>query len=410
MSVSIGSLRLGTPMVLAPMAGVTNAAFRHICIEMALAGLRDAHVSAPERQYASDFAPAGLFVNEMVIARALVEGNRHSYELLKPAGNEPLRSIQLHGTDPETMARATEIVIREGAAHIDLNFGCPVPKVTRRGGGAALPWKTGHFARIVAAVVTAARAADSAHPVPVTVKLRVGIDANHLTFIDAARAAIDSGAAAVCLHARTANQYYSGQADWARIAELVAELAETGVAVFGNGDIWTAGDAVQMLRESGCAGVEIGRGVQGNPWLLRDTAAALRGMEPAPRTLPTLREVLDVLNHQAELHVRYTGDEPHALEDMRKHIGWYLRGFPVGGAARSTLNRVGSLAELRAESERLLQQVDPETRMPVETPGHRGRGGTTRRTKLPEHWLDSRDINDVDVIRHAELDASDTVY
>ncbi len=242
----LGALEVAVPVVLAPMAGITNTAFRRLC-----------------REYGE-----GLYVSEMITSRALVERNANTMRLIRHHESETPRSIQLYGVDPATMAEAARILVAEDRAdHIDMNFGCPVPKVTRKGGGAALPWKLDLFRDIVAAVVGAAG------EVPVTVKMRKGIDDDHLTYLDAARAAEAAGAAAVALHARTAGQFYSGSADWSAIARLKETV--TSIPVLGNGDIWSADDAVRMMAETGCDGVVVGRGCLGRPWLFGDLARAL---------------------------------------------------------------------------------------------------------------------------------------
>ncbi|MDR0593328.1 MAG: tRNA-dihydrouridine synthase, partial [Bifidobacteriaceae bacterium] len=223
---NLGRLAAPLPVVLAPMAGVTNLPFRLLC-----------------RSFGT-----GLFVTEMVTGRALAAGHPATLALLRHDPAERPRSVQLLGADPATVAAAARL-IRQGdlADHIDLNFGCPVPKVTRQGAGAALPWRREVFRRVVAEAVAAA------DPLPVTVKLRLGLDADRLTFLDAGLAAEAAGAAAITLHARTAAQYYSGRADWSRIAEL--KRAVRSVPVLGNGDVFTADDAAAMVSQTGCDGV-----------------------------------------------------------------------------------------------------------------------------------------------------------
>ena len=250
----LGRLTIESPVVLAPMAGITNRAFRRLCRDYASAGGTGA---------------SALYVSEMITARALVERNALTMRLIEHDPGESPRSTQLYGVDPVTTAAAVRILVAEDRAdHIDLNFGCPVPKVTRKGGGGALPWKRDLFRSIVAAAVREAAPYD----VPVTVKMRMGIDAEHLTYLDAGRIAEGVGAAGVALHARTVSQAYSGDAHWSAIARL-KEAVRT-IPVLGNGDIWSAEDAVQMARETGCDGVVVGRGCLGRPWLFADLAAA----------------------------------------------------------------------------------------------------------------------------------------
>jgi nifR3 family TIM-barrel protein len=358
----LGPLEVWPPVVLAPMAGVTNAPFRTLC-----------------RRYGG-----GLYVSEMVGARGLIEGDATSQLKASFAPDEDPRSIQLYAIDPRDAAGATELLVGQGRVdHLDLNFGCPAPKVTRHGGGAALPWRTDLYASIIAEVVRHAAA------VPVTVKLRLGIDEHHLTYLEAARIAQDLGVAAVALHARTAEQRYGPPADWSTIARLVDTI---DVPVLGNGDIWEASDALRMLDETGCAGVVIGRGCLGRPWLFRDLQAAFAG-QPIPPA-PDLGQVADLLLEHAELLVAafgtYTG-----IRELRKHTSWYLQGFPVGGVLRRSLNQVDSLDQLRE----LLGGLDRDVPFD-EAVRRQPRGHTTRpkRIALPHGWLDSR-------VHDAPLDA-----
>jgi nifR3 family TIM-barrel protein len=358
----IGPLVVDTPVVLAPMAGVTNAAFRRLCRE----------------------SGAGLYVAEMVTSRALVERGEESMRIIAHAPDEKPRSVQVYGVDPATVGAAVRLIASEDRAdHIDLNFGCPVPKVTRRGGGAALPWKLDLFASIVRAAVDAA----SPYGVPVTVKMRKGIDDGHLTYLDAARVAQDAGVAAIALHARTAADYYSGTADWEAIARL--KEAVTDIPVLGNGDIWSAEDALAMVAQTGCDGVVVGRGCQGRPWLFADLAAAFAGSDV--RVRPGLREVAGVVRRHAELMCETFGDESKALREMRKHMAWYFKGYVVGGAHRAALGLVSSLAELDDR----LGTLDLDQPYPGEAAeGPRGRAGAPKRPSLPEGWLDSRDLSE----------------
>ena len=356
MTLRIGPLELGTPVVLAPMAGITNAPFRTLC-----------------RRYGG-----GLYVSEMIGARALVEGNEKTDQLARFADDEDPRSIQLYGVEPWAIRAAAERLVDEGRVdHIDLNFGCPAPKVTRHGGGAALPFKRRVFADIVGSAVEGAGA------VPVTVKLRMGIDDGHLTYLDAARAAVDAGAAAVALHARTAEQLYSGSADWSAIARL--KEAIDSVPVLGNGDIWVAADAKRMMDRTGCDGVVVGRGCLGRPWLFGELDAVLAGRVPPPP--PDLGSVLDTMAEHAQLLVDWFGVH-HGIRSFRKHTGWYLKGFPVGSELRSDLHRVESVWDLQ----RLTEHLDRDTPYP-DGVGEMRRGHTNgpRRVRLPHGWLDDPD-------------------
>jgi nifR3 family TIM-barrel protein len=351
----IGPLALATPVVLAPMAGVTTSGFRRLC-----AGFG-----------------GGLFVSEMVTARALVEGNHRTLRMVSFGPEEPVHSVQLYGVDPAVVAAAVERLVDRGVHHIDLNFGCPAPKVTRKGGGAALPAHPRLLAAVIGGAVRAAGA------VPVTVKMRIGVSDGVRTSVAAGRIAEAEGAAAVALHARTAEQLYSGRADWSAIAEL--KDAVRSVPVLGNGDIWEAGDAVAMLATTGCDGVVVGRGCLGRPWLFADLAAALEGRPAAPP--PRLGTVAATLARHARLLAEDHG-EALAARELRKHVGWYLTGYPVGGDARRALARIEDLAEL----DRLLDDLDPDLALP---PGGarlpRGHTNGPRPVALPHGWLEDPD-------------------
>lgn len=363
MTLKIGPHELSSPVVLAPMAGVTNVAFRTLCRELELE--KTGTVS-------------GLYVCEMVTARALVERNEKTLHMTTFAPEESPRSLQLYTTDPEYTYKAAKMIVDEDLAdHIDMNFGCPVPKVTRRGGGSALPYKRRLFGNIVAAAVRATEGTD----IPVTVKFRVGIDAEHHTHLDAGRIAIEEGAAAVALHARTASQRYSGEADWGEIARLKDHVGHTGIPVLGNGDIFAARDASAMMAQTGCDGVVIGRGCLGRPWLFAELSAELRGLPMPPE--PTLGEVTRIIHRHAELLISHDGED-RACRDLRKHMGWYLRGFPVGGELRAQLSKIGSLTQL----EDTLAPYADSGELANDAEGPRGRQGSPAKVLLPEGWLD----------------------
>ena len=361
---------LDTPVVLAPMAGITNSAFRTLCREQG----------------------AGLFVSEMVTARALIERHPETLRLITPGKGESPRSVQLYAVDPVVVSKAITMLMEENLAdHIDLNFGCPVPKVTRRGGGAALPYKRRLFENIVKASVDAVKP----FGVPVTVKMRVGIDSDHHTYLDAAMAAANAGVAWVALHARTAEQMYDGEADWSKITALVEHLKPTGVPVLGNGDIWSGEDGARMMAETGCAGVVVGRGCLGRPWLFADLVRSLRG--DATKSEPSLAEVREIMIRHGHLLVEFFEAEGRAMRDLRKHMAWYLKGFTVPREIRSSLGMVASLGEL----EHLLSQIDDQPYPTSVSEAPRGRKSHCRKPTLPDGWL-----NDPDEIPAITIDDS----
>lgn len=378
-----GRLAIDVPVVLAPMAGITNTAFRRLCQEFG----------------------GGLYVSEMVTSRALVERTEESMRLISHHPSEEIRSVQLYGVDPKTISDAVTMLVAEDRAdHIDLNFGCPVPKVTRKGGGAALPWKRDLFSAIVNSAVRAAG------EIPVTVKMRKGIDSDHLTFLDAGKSARDAGVAAVALHGRTAVDYYSGKADWDAIAELRSALPD--VQVLGNGDIWSAQDAINMMRQTGVDGVVVGRGCLGRPWLFSDLEVAFKAYLENPHAnldysqiQPNLGEVAKAFKKHAELLVEFFGDELRACRDIRKHVAWYFKGYPVGGEFRASLAQVETLLQM----DEILSQLDGSIAYPgEEAEGPRGRLGGAKSCALPENWLSSRELSEESksLLLEAELNVS----
>lgn len=372
----LGKLTIDTPVVLSPMAGITNSAFRRLCAEYG----------------------GGLYVCEMVTSRALVERTPESMRIIKHAPEEAVRSIQLYGVEPNTVRAAVRMLVEEDRAdHIDLNFGCPAPKVTRKGGGSALPWKTDLYRDLVAAAVQEAHKGQ----VPLTVKIRKGIDDDHLTALEAGKISRDLGVDGIALHGRTTSQHYAGQADWSAIAALREALPD--IPVIGNGDIFSAEDAVAMVEQTGVDAVQIGRGCQGKPWLFGDLQAALNGS--SERFHPSLGEVAVAFRRHAELLIEHFEDEFRGLQDLRKHVAWYFKGYQVGGDVRSGLARVSTLVELDS----LLGQLDQDAPYPGRAAeGSRGRAGSAKRPHLPQDWLDSRLMNDGHkaMISHAELDIS----
>ena len=358
-----GSVVADPPVVLAPMAGITNTAFRRLCREAMSGELEPSQAG-------------GLFVSEMITSRALVERNPKTMRLIRFETDERPRSLQLYGVDPAIVGAAVRMIVEEDLAdHVDLNFGCPVPKVTRKGGGAALPWRIELFDEIVCAAVRAA-----AGTVPVTIKMRVGIDDRHHTYREAALRAQDAGVAHIALHGRTAADFYGGRADLTPIAEL-ADLLD--IPVLGNGDIWEADDALAMMRHTGCAGVVIGRGCLGRPWLFADLAAAFDGRPERAR--PDLPTVARMMHRHAELLTQWLGAD-RGVVDFRKHVAWYLKGFSVGSELRRAMASSSTLDEL----EDLLAMLDDQPFPDAVIGKPRGRTTGTRAVALPAGWLADR--------------------
>jgi nifR3 family TIM-barrel protein len=351
----VGPIRVWPPVVLAPMAGVTNPPFRTLC-----------------RRYG-----AGLYVSEMITARALVEGNRKTLLMASFGADETTRSLQLYGVDPHHVGEAVRLLVGEARVdHLDLNFGCPVRKVTSKGGGAAIPLKPRLLRNIVRAAVHAAGA------VPVTIKFRIGIDDEHRTHLEAGRIAQEEGCVAVGLHARTAAQLYDGEARWDAIAEL--KRAVTRIPVLGNGDVWEAEDALRMMRTTGCDGVVVGRGCLGRPWLFRDLADVFEGREP--RNPPDLGGVVGVMVEHARGLAEWLGDEGAAMRSFRRHSSWYTKCFPDSAPLRQRLMHVTALGELEV----VLAVVDRSLPYPPEAMRvPRGKTGGTQKVSLPPGYLES---------------------
>ena len=372
-------LDFGKPVVvLAPMAGITNLAYRRLC-----------------RETSSTRNPSGipaLFVSEMITSRALIERDAETLRMTTFGAEESPRSLQLYGVDPDVVSRAVAMIVEEDRAdHIDLNMGCPVPKVTRKGGGAALPWKHQHFKNILKAAV------DASKGIPISVKMRIGIDDDHITYLKAGEIAEEIGIAWVGLHARTALQLYSGQARWQAIKMLKSHIS---IPVLGNGDIWSGNDAKRMFEETGCDGVIVGRGCLGKPWLFADIEFALRGVEIP--TQPDFREVADMMIRHAELLADYLNDEAVASREFRKHVAWYTKGFRVGGETRHRLAMIDSINELRTLLATIEDQPYPQS--VLDEP--RGRSSSAKSVALPEGWLDSDELSDLSELSKAELSVS----
>ncbi len=373
---------------LAPMAGVTNRAFRRVCREASADILNATHFDQSDNT---------IYVAEMTTSQALLMRHPETLDLVTFDSDEQIRSAQLYGVDADIVGKAVAMLVDEDMAdHVDLNFGCPVPKVTRKGGGSALPWKKDLFSDIVNSAVHNARG-----KVPVTVKMRVGIDDDHITYLDAGRIAANAGVTWVALHGRTAAQYYGGKADWSTIAQLVEHIP--GTPVLGNGDIWSAQDAVRMIDETGARGVVIGRGCLGRPWLFGQIRAAFSGLDIPSE--PMSGTIINLMKRHAELLVLMHGDEFKGCQEMRKHMAWYLKGLVVGSEVRTSLALISSLSEFAD----LLAQINPDQPL-TEDIAHSPRGRTTpdRKVNLPDGWLKSQTIstNEQSIIREAELSVS----
>jgi nifR3 family TIM-barrel protein len=350
----LGSLSAWPPIVLAPMAGVTNYPFRAICREFG----------------------AGVYVSEMINARGFLEGNHRTRLLASSRPEEAPRSVQIYGHEPTEVGDMARALADEGVAHLDMNFGCPVPKVTRHGGGAAIPVKPNLLARIVRAAVRGAGG------VPVTIKVRKGIDDGLLTYLDAGRVAEGEGAAAIGLHARTAAQLYSGAADWDAVAALKHAV---GIPVLGNGDVWECWDALRLMRQTGCDGVIVGRGCLRRPWLFRELAQVFDGREPDPQ--PAFGAIVALMHRHARLLVEFFG-EANGMRQMRKWCAWYTAGFQRSAAARADLMRITTIGEMAT----ILDRLDPSEPFPLKTVRHnRVKDNRVQRVTLPHGYLDRRD-------------------
>jgi nifR3 family TIM-barrel protein len=349
----LGTLSVDPPVVLAPMAGVTNLPFRRLC-----------------RRFG-----AGLYVSEMISARGYLNGHRMTRLLASSGADESPRSVQMYATDPKDVYEMARALVESGVDHLDMNFGCPVPKVTRNGGGSAIPLKPRLLARIVAAGVK------GAGDVPLTIKVRKGIDDDLLTYLDAGRVAQEEGAAAIGLHARTAAQLYAGEADWNAIGELKRSVS---IPVLGNGDIWESFDALKMMRTTGCDAVIIGRGCLGRPWLFAELASVFAGREPDPP--PGLRGVVAIMKEHAELLVAFFGQEA-GMRQMRKWCTWYTKGFKNSAQVREALVRVSSIEDMLA-AVRVLDLDEPFPMAALRAP--RGKTGRQASVALPHGYLENR--------------------
>ena len=376
----LGPLKLEVPMLLSPMAGVTNWPFRVLCQRFG--------------------EGEGMYVAEMVTARALIAGNEKAFRLLSFSPEEKLHSLQIYGVNPKAVFLALKIVLdKVHVDHIGLNFGCPVPKITRRGGGSALPWKYDLFAKVVGA----AKKACSNEPIAVTAKIRTGIDEDHKTYLEAGKIAQEEGADGVILHARSCAQYYGGHSNWEEIKRLKQELS---IPVIGNGDVFSGQDAVEMMKETGCDGVAVGRGSQGRPWLFSDIFSAFKGKDQV--SVPSLGQVVSCIKEHFSMMIEFMeGDEQRAAQAMRSHFGWYLRGYPIGGEARSAVMQSSSESELFSILDSFDPALEPDEDIVTSS---RGRSGFQKKVHLPYGWLDSHVLSDKEEETLFGLDVLDASY
>lgn len=348
----LGLLSLWPPVILAPMAGVTDIPFRRVC-----------------RRFG-----APLCESEMVAARPLVEGNAKTWDLAAFGADETPKSIQLYAAEPDFIGRAVELLIgTTGVDHVDLNFGCSVPKVTRQGGGAALPHRPTLVAKILSNAVKAAG------DVPVTAKFRLGLTDEYLNFLETGRIAQECGCAAVTLHARTAAQFYDGQARWSAIAELKARL---DIPVIGNGDIWEAADALRMMRDTGCDAVAVGRGCLGRPWLFDDLVRVFSGVRPQPP--PRLGVVAQLMREHLSLLIASVG-EARAIPCFRRQATWYTKGYRGSTQLREAM----VLAKDLEQFEHILSEIDPDLELPVAVlRAPRAKNSRQKALCLPDGYLE----------------------
>lgn len=310
--ICFGKLRIDTPLFLAPMAGVTDLSYRQICREQG----------------------CGVTCTEMVSAKAIFYNNKNTWELMKIGENEHPVAIQLFGSDPEIVSAMAHRIEDGPYDIIDLNMGCPVPKVVNNGEGSALMRDPVLVEKLLTALVKAVKK-------PVTVKFRKGFDDEHVNAVEIAKIAEACGVAAVAVHGRTRAQYYSGKADW----DIIRQVKEAvQIPVIGNGDIFTPEDAGRMLTETGCDGLMAARGAQGNPWLFHRILHYLETGEVLPK--PGLEEVAEMILRHTQMEIAEKG-ENIGMKEMRKHIGWYTAGLPGSAALRRQTNLLETYQELR---------------------------------------------------------------
>lgn len=313
--IKLGSLTIAHPLALAPMAGVTNWPFRLLCKEKG----------------------CGIVVTEFVSDKALVYDSKRTQEMIELLAEERPAGIQIFGADADTMVRAAERVVElQHPDFVDINMGCPAPKVTKGRGGSSLLKEPETAQEIVRVVVRAVA------PLPVTVKMRIGWDAQSINAVDMARRVEEAGAQMLTVHGRTREQHYSGKADWDVIATVAKSVQ---IPVLGNGDITTPQEAAHRLQSTGCAGLSIGRGAMGNPWIFERTLHYLETGELLPE--PDARERVATALRHLEMMIAYRG-EYLAVREMRKHAAWYLKGLWGAAEARNRINQAETPGEMEA--------------------------------------------------------------
>lgn len=309
---SIGSFQPETPFLLAPLAGITDKAMRSLCAKQG----------------------ASLVCTEMVSAKGMWYGDRKSRDLLSIAEDEAPVAFQIFGSDPEILGFAAKELKGEKNVILDLNVGCPVPKVVKNGEGSALLKRLDLLYDVISVMVKEAGK-------PVTAKIRMGFERNTNTAVETAKTLEAAGVSAVTVHGRTREQYYEGKADWTAITDVKRSVS---IPVIGNGDVFSGEDAIKMMENTGCDGVMIARGALGNPWIFRDAAALWKGEEkPAP---PTDEEKIDMLLRHFDLVSQYKG-ESVAVREIRKHVGWYIKGMHGAAAIRRVTNTINDADEMK---------------------------------------------------------------